>query len=50
MLACGVCHSDLSMLNNEWQFSAYPLLPGPEAVGKIAQIGGNVKHLSLIHI
>ena len=47
VLACGVCHSDLSMLNNEWQFSAYPLVPGHEAVGKIAQIGGNVKHLKV---
>ncbi len=47
VLACGVCHSDLSMLNNEWQFSAYPLVPGHEVVGAIARIGGNVKHLKV---
>ena len=25
---CGICHSDLSMLNNEWQMTEYPLVPG----------------------
>lgn len=47
VLACGVCHSDLSMLNNEWQFSAYPLVPGHEVIGAIARIGSNVKHLKV---
>lgn len=47
VIACGVCHSDLSMLNNEWGISAYPLVPGHEVVGKIAATGGNVKHLSV---
>ena len=35
--ACGICHSDLSMLNNEWGMSQYPLVPGHEVVGTIAQ-------------
>ncbi|MDJ0886558.1 MAG: alcohol dehydrogenase catalytic domain-containing protein [Desulfobacterales bacterium] len=26
---CGICHSDLSMLNNDWEISQYPLRPGP---------------------
>jgi len=30
---CGICHSDLSMLDNEWGMSKYPLVPGHEAVG-----------------
>ena len=30
---CGVCHSDLSMLDNEWGMSKYPFVPGHEAVG-----------------
>lgn len=47
VIACGVCHSDLSMLNNEWGVSAYPLVPGHEVVGTIAQVGGNVRHLQV---
>ncbi len=47
VIACGVCHSDLSMLNNEWQVSTYPLVPGHEVVGTIAQVGGNVRHLQV---
>ena len=45
VIACGICHSDLSVLNNEWQNSVYPLVPGHEVVGAIAEVGGNVKHL-----
>jgi uncharacterized zinc-type alcohol dehydrogenase-like protein len=33
---CGICHSDLSMLNNEWGFTAYPFVPGHEAIGVIS--------------
>ncbi|QJD79920.1 NADPH-dependent aldehyde reductase Ahr [Spirosoma rhododendri] len=36
---CGVCHSDLSMLNNEWGISAYPLVPGHEAIGRVVAMG-----------
>lgn len=39
---CGICHSDLSMLNNEWGISQYPLVPGHEVVGLISQIGERV--------
>ena len=42
---CGICHSDLSMLDNEWQMSQYPLVPGHEIVGKVAAVGENVAHL-----
>lgn len=45
--ACGLCHSDLSMIDNEWGDSEYPLVPGHEIVGKIAQVGTNVKHLKI---
>ncbi len=47
VIACGLCHSDLSMLNNEWGDSEYPLVPGHEVVGTIAQVGTNVKHLKV---
>jgi len=45
VLACGLCHSDLSMLENEWGFSRYPLVAGHEIVGRISALGSNVTHL-----
>ena len=44
---CGICHSDLSMLNNEWGMSRYPLVAGHEVVGKINAVGSNVKTLKV---
>lgn len=44
---CGICHSDLSMLNNEWGMSSYPLVAGHEVVGKINAVGSNVKTLKV---
>ncbi|MFT6270198.1 MAG: putative zinc-type alcohol dehydrogenase-like protein [Alphaproteobacteria bacterium] len=42
---CGICHSDLSMINNEWGASAYPLVAGHEIAGEIVEIGSAVsKH------
>jgi alcohol/geraniol dehydrogenase (NADP+) len=43
--SCGLCHSDLSMLNNDWQMTEYPLVPGHEIVGKINAVGERVTHL-----
>jgi uncharacterized zinc-type alcohol dehydrogenase-like protein len=45
--ACGVCHSDLSMLNNDWGMAKYPFVPGHEASGTIAAVGADVKHLKV---
>jgi uncharacterized zinc-type alcohol dehydrogenase-like protein len=42
---CGVCHSDLSMLDNDWGMTEYPFVPGHEVVGTIAAVGDNVTHL-----
>lgn len=39
---CGLCHSDLSMLNNDWGITSYPFVPGHEAVGTITAIGERV--------
>src|ERR1700756_4775219 len=39
---CGICHSDLSMLDNEWGLSKYPFVPGHEAVGTIVALGQRV--------
>jgi uncharacterized zinc-type alcohol dehydrogenase-like protein len=44
---CGICHSDLNVLDNDWGGTPYPVVPGHEAVGKIARIGDEVKHLAV---
>lgn len=44
--ACGLCHSDMSMINNDWGFSQFPIVAGHEAVGTIIKVGAAVKHLS----
>jgi uncharacterized zinc-type alcohol dehydrogenase-like protein len=40
---CGICHSDLAMLTNEWGFSSFPFVPGHEAIGKIVDAGAKAK-------
>lgn len=42
---CGICHSDLSVINNEWGFSEYPVVGGHEVVGRVRETGGEVAHL-----
>lgn len=44
---CGICHSDLSMANNDWGMTKYPFVGGHEAVGKIVAIGDSVKGLKV---
>jgi len=44
---CGICHSDLSMLDNEWQMTQFPFVPGHEIVGKIKSAGPGVTHLAV---
>jgi len=44
---CGICHSDLSMLDNDWGISRYPFVPGHEVVGTVAAIGDRV---TTVHI
>ena len=44
---CGICHSDLSMLNNEWGMTSYPFVPGHEVVGKIVAVGSRVTSLTV---
>lgn len=45
--SCGICHSDLSMLDNHWGNSVYPLVPGHEVVGIVEKMGDQVKGLSI---
>ena len=46
----GICHSDLSIIDNEWGMTQYPVVPGHEVVGKIAKVGDHVKHLTVSQI
>jgi uncharacterized zinc-type alcohol dehydrogenase-like protein len=42
ILFCGVCHSDIHQVKNEWSNTVYPCLPGHEIVGRITRIGSAV--------
>jgi uncharacterized zinc-type alcohol dehydrogenase-like protein len=42
ILYCGVCHSDLHMVRNDWGGSVYPLVPGHEIVGRVLEVGSGV--------
>jgi uncharacterized zinc-type alcohol dehydrogenase-like protein len=44
---CGICHSDLSMLDNEWGMSNYPFVPGHEVTGTVAALGTEAKGLEI---
>ncbi len=44
---CGICHSDLSMLNNDWDMTSYPFVPGHEVAGSIIQVGADVTTLKI---
>lgn len=40
---CGVCHSDVHLIDNDWGMSKYPFIPGHEIVGKVTAVGALVK-------
>lgn len=42
ILYCGVCHSDLHTVRNEWHNTVYPCVPGHEIVGRVVQVGSAV--------
>jgi uncharacterized zinc-type alcohol dehydrogenase-like protein len=41
---CGVCHSDIHQVRNDWKNSKYPVVPGHEIIGRITQVGKNVSN------
>lgn len=41
---CGVCHSDLHQIKNDWFPGVFPMVPGHEIVGKVIKVGGHVKN------
>ena len=44
---CGICHSDLHQVRNEWGNSTYPMVPGHEIVGKVTAVGAHVKNFNV---
>jgi uncharacterized zinc-type alcohol dehydrogenase-like protein len=45
--SCGICHSDLSMLEDEWGIAKFPLVPGHEVIGNVSAIGPGVTNLQV---
>ena len=44
---CGVCHSDLHQIRNEWFPGIFPMVPGHEIVGRVARVGERVTRLKV---
>lgn len=42
ILFCGVCHSDVHHVRNDWGGEEYPVVPGHEIVGKVTRVGSSV--------
>ena len=42
---CGICHSDLHLIANDWGISQYPFIPGHEIIGTVAAVGSDVRPL-----
>jgi uncharacterized zinc-type alcohol dehydrogenase-like protein len=44
---CGVCYSDVHLIDNDWGFSKYPFIPGHEIVGTVSTVGAEVRNLAV---
>ena len=44
---CGICHSDLAMIDSEWFPASYPVVPGHEVIGTIVAVGPHCKGRSV---
>jgi uncharacterized zinc-type alcohol dehydrogenase-like protein len=42
---CGICHSDVHLVDGDWGVGTYPMVPGHEIVGTVAALGPEVEHL-----
>ncbi|GAB2232021.1 hypothetical protein Drorol1_Dr00011042 [Drosera rotundifolia] len=47
VLYCGICHSDLHYIKNEWGHSVYPAIPGHEVAGIVTEVGSKVKNFKV---
>ncbi len=43
VLYCGICHSDMHMVNNDWGMAIFPMVPGHEIIGRVIAVGSDVK-------
>lgn len=46
ILYCGICHSDIHQVRNDWKNSVYPVIPGHEIIGRVVGHGANVERFS----
>jgi uncharacterized zinc-type alcohol dehydrogenase-like protein len=44
---CGLCHSDIHLIDDQWNRSRYPLVPGHEIVGRVTALGAQAGHFAL---
>lgn len=44
---CGLCHSDISILQDDWGVSQFPVVAGHEVIGRVIQVGTEVKNLKM---
>jgi uncharacterized zinc-type alcohol dehydrogenase-like protein len=47
ILYCGICHSDLHQIRDEWGGSIYPMVPGHEIIGRVSKIGRQVQKFKI---
>ncbi|XP_021283939.1 probable cinnamyl alcohol dehydrogenase 6 [Herrania umbratica] len=47
VLYCGICHTDLHHVKNDWGITMYPVVPGHEITGVITKVGSNVKNFKV---
>src|SRR5262245_52571261 len=40
---CGICHSDIHQIRDEWGGSIYPMVPGHEIIGRVTRVGSDVR-------
>ncbi|GKE71542.1 probable cinnamyl alcohol dehydrogenase 6, partial [Tanacetum coccineum] len=43
ILYCGICHTDIHHVKNDWGITMYPVVPGHEITGVVTEVGSNVK-------
>ena len=47
ILFCGVCHSDIHQVRDEWGIGLFPMVPGHEIIGRVKQLGAQAKRLKI---
>ncbi len=44
---CGICHSDIHLIDNDWNWSTYPFIPGHEIVGPVTRLGSMITQFKI---